>query len=104
MEQIAALRSAKTPDQYFANFEQLERGVQQGSAPSTAVAGPGGNGPADSNSSIQIMRASAESMHQSAQGMRDAAQVFSEKAAACNNLLQHIASEMATLPSAGETH
>ena len=104
MEQIAALRSAKTPDQYFANFEQLERGVQQGSAPSTTVAEPSRNGPADSNSSIQIMRASAQSMHQSAQMMQVSAQEFSERAAACNNLLQHIASEMATFPSAGETH
>ncbi|MGO9796182.1 MAG: ankyrin repeat domain-containing protein [Terracidiphilus sp.] len=104
MEQVAALRSAKTPDQYFANFERLEQGIQPGSAPSTTVAEPSGNGPTDPNGSVQIMRASAESMRQSAQGMRDAAQIFSEKAAACNSLLQHIATEMASFPSAPETH
>jgi|GEM_PF-2163037 ankyrin repeat protein len=104
MEQIAALRSAKTPDQYFANFEQLERGIQPGPAPSAAVADHNENESDYSGGAVQSMRASAQIMNESAQSMRRSAQVFSDKATACNNLLQHIASEMATFPSAGETH
>jgi len=104
MEQVVALRNAKTPDQYFSNFEQLERGIQPGSAPSMAVADPNRNGLADSNSAVQSLRGSAQSMRQSAQSLRTSALELSEKAAACDNLLQHIANEMATLPSPVETH
>lgn len=103
MAQIVALKNARTPDEYFQNFDALERRTQL-ATPAAMTANTGGNESANATSAPQIMRESAQSMHESAQLMQNSAQLLTEKATACDYLIRHISGELATIAEAGKTH
>jgi ankyrin repeat protein len=103
MQQVVALKNARTPDQYFGNFEALERGAQLGATPATPVSDHNGTGSASSSGVAQSMRESAQTMRDSAQMQLRFSQILSEKETACEDLIRNITSEMATLSGARPT-
>jgi ankyrin repeat protein len=88
MTQMIALRNSKTPEQYFANFEELERGNQPGIPLTSAGAGQIGNEPFSSSSAAKSIHDSAESLRNSAQLLSNSARLLRERAAACDDLIQ----------------